>query len=303
VNHGSDWFNLFREYLKHPIEYRINLMKMKTVLGFTAVVLPCVVIIGSLPFWFQDDIYSTLGGAGVPRPLAIVGVSLLQMILAMILAWDVVTRWGLWLFGMKPLKFITAGPEQFKHLDQEHLDRQTTELEQLGFVQLMDYTNSAPIGSTALATRLFAHPEQSCFATVGGTKQYPTCSISSFLEQDWELSVIRASPRMVGSGLHGFHCLPRKLFKILDQASPSTMFQTLLEWRSTVTSDLGIAPVRDIQADAFFGNIQKTWSKQLKTLVFKKSITWCNLKMFWAMLIPQTEWLGDYKKYQGNRPR
>jgi hypothetical protein len=271
---------------------------MKTVLDFTAVFLPCVVIIG-LPIWFQDDIYSTLGGAGVPRPLAIVGLWLLQMILA----WDVVTRWALWLSSLKPFKFIAAGPEQFKHLDREQLDRQTAELEQLGFVQLMDYTSPVPIGGTAPAVRLFAHPEQCCFATVGATTQYPTCCISSFLEQDWELSVIRVSPRMVGSSLYGFHYQPRQLFKILDQASPGTMFQTLLDWRSAVTSNLGIAPVPNHQAEGYFANEQKKRMKHLNTLVFRKSITWCVLKMFWAMLIPQTEWLGDYKKYQGNRSR
>jgi hypothetical protein len=272
-------------------------MKMKTVLDFAVMVLPCAAAIG-LPIWFRDDIYSTLVGAGVPRSLTSLCLGLLQQILAL----EIGTRWVLWLFSMKPFKLIALRPEQFKQLGRENLDRDTAELEQLGFVQLMDFTGPAAIG-TGFEMRLFAHPEQCCFATVSGTKQSPTCCMSSLLEQDWELSVIRTSPRWMGSSLYGFHSQPRWLFKIGDQASPSTMFQTLLDWRSAVTSNLGIAPVPNRQAEEYFENEQKKRIKHLNTLVFKKSITWCILRLFWAMLIPQTEWLGDYKKYQGKRSR
>ncbi len=272
-------------------------MKMKTVLDFTILVLPCAVAIG-LPIWFQDEIRSTLLAARMPWLANSHGVGLLQQILAL----EIGSRWALWLFSLKPFKLIALGPEQFKHLGRETLDRHTAELEQLGFVQLIDYTSLLPIG-TVPAIRLFGHPEQFCFATVSDTKKQPMCCVSSRLEQDWELSVIRTSPRMVGSSLYGFHSQPRKLFKILDQASPSTMLQTLLEWRSAVTSNLSTEVMANIQVEGYFENEQKKRIKHLKTIVFRKSITWCILKMFWAMLKPQTEWLGDYKKYQGKRSR
>jgi hypothetical protein len=252
-------------------------------------------ILNILTRLFGHTTYSTLIGLGVPRSLIILGLNLLPLLLFN----EIVLRL-LILSTIKPIKFIATEPEQFQHLDREKLDRHTAELEQLGFIQLIDYTIP---GTTAMA-RLFGHPEQSCFAEVGHVKTLPMfCSISSPLEQDWGLVVTDATSRpMLRAISYAFLRQPRKIGKILDQASPSRMFQTLLEWRSTVTSDLSIAPVPHIQAEVYFENEQKKRIKQRNTLAFK-SFTWCLLELFWANLNPQTEWLGDYKKYQGNRSR
>jgi hypothetical protein len=268
---------------------------MKTFLVTFIVTVQAILVLNLLSLFFGDSIYSTLVGIGLPRSLVNFGLRLIPFILFN----EIVLRL-LILSSAKPLKFIATEPEAFGHLDRERLNQQTAELEQLGFVQLSDYTIP---GTTAMA-RLFGHPEQSCFAEVGHVKTLPMfCSISSPLEQDWSLSVTDTKSRpMLRAISYAFLRQPRKLGKILDQASPTTMFQTLLEWRSVVTSDLGIAPVPNIQAEVYFENEQRKRTNQRNTLALK-SFTWCLLELFWANLNPQTEWLGDYKKYHAKSPK
>jgi len=63
---------------------------------------------------------------------------------------------------MPPLKFVSTQAELWQNLNQNELIRYTSELEQLGFVHLTDYTSP----STQGMARLCAHPQKFCFAEV-----------------------------------------------------------------------------------------------------------------------------------------
>lgn len=86
------------------------------------------------------------------------------------------------------------------------LEQQTQELENLGFVRLIDYTNSA---DTAFA-RCFAHPEHYCYADAGqvfnenGELISKQAAIFSFLDRNWELANINREVDIIDGITYGF---------------------------------------------------------------------------------------------------
>lgn len=130
-------------------------------------------------------IYYSLTNIGVPIPI----VRLIMMALPIILLWEVLAKFLLWQ-SIAPSKFVSTQAEAWSELNQDELNRYTSELERLGFVRLTDYT----FPSSQSMARLFAHPQQYCFAEVGQVSKFPMfCSISCALEKDWCLTVSNIS--------------------------------------------------------------------------------------------------------------
>jgi hypothetical protein len=229
-------------------------------------------------------------------PLAIVQIVL--FFLPLVLLVEILTK-VLLLRSVSPMKFTPTQAEEWQHLNLEELALYTSELEQLGFVQLMDYTVMP--SSHPLVARLFAHPEKYYFAEVGKVGDLPmSCSIACRLENQWSLGVVdRTFTPMLSAISYAFLRQPRSLVKTFDRVSVTSLLQSLLNWQAEVSSSLDSAVIRDIQAETYFESVQLKRTAQRRTMLCK-SVTWSLLEMFWVLLHPRSEWLGDYRRSKSN---
>lgn len=251
-------------FLGRPISNWVDLSLTK--LGFSALIIQLILL---------------------ALPLVLLVVLLLEGVIKLLLL-SVVT----------PLKIISTQPELWQHLDREQLARYTTELEQLGFIRLTDFTVPPFLGMA----RLFVHPQRFCFAEVIHSKELSmVCSIVCHLEKDWSLATTNIPVSDNGSAVsYAFLRQPRMLFKQVENAPSDLLFQSLLDWRERASRDLGVEPIRDISAEMYFEKERNKRRKQRRYLL-GKSIIWGLLEMKWFSSHPQSEWLGDYAKFKAKR--
>jgi hypothetical protein len=240
-------------------------------------------------------IYLSLTKIGFPLPI----VKLILLVLADILVIETV---GKFLFLQVPtLKLVATQAESWNDLNQSELTRYTSELEQLGFIKLNDYTITSSPSKTMM--RLFAHPQKFCFAEVTqSSNSQISCSISCFLENKWSLSTINISSNSNTSAFlyafsYAFSRQPRNLIKQFDHASSELLFKSLLKWREQASSDLGLEVIQDVSAETYFERVYSNGVEGRRSLL-RKSITWGFLEMSWFSLRPKSEWLGDYSKFK-----
>jgi hypothetical protein len=232
-----------------------------------------------------------LTGIGLPFPI----VHLILMILPQILLLEIVIKLLFILLVFPPLRFIPTQADLWPQIDRYALTGYTSELEQLGFTQVIDY---ALPGTNGMA-RLFAHPQNFCFAEVFQVNNLPMrCSISSRLSNNWQLGVVNLSTHSAISV--AFLQQPRKLVRLIDNASGNLLLRSILDWREEVSSELGVELIRDISGDTYFEQ-QRRNRTETKRLMYGKSITWGLMKMLWFSLNPKSEWLGDYSKFRVRR--
>jgi hypothetical protein len=185
------------------------------------------------------------------------------------------------------LKFIPARPESFRNLNKNRLDVYTAELEALGFVHLTDYT----IPSLQGMARLFAHPQEYCFAEIGQVNSLPMfCSISCQLENQWILATTNS--RFSATG-YAFLRQPRNLVKQVNSDSTDVLLQSLLEWRDQVSTDLNLGIIQDVEEKTYF-DIQTRNRSNQRSSFLTSSITVKLVEMLKFSLHPKSEWLGDY---------
>lgn len=219
----------------------------------------------------------------------------IMIVLPQILGLEIVVKLLFILFAFRPLKFIPTQTNLWHQLDQDALTGYTSELEQLGFNQLIDYTIP---GMNGMA-RLFAHPKEFCFAEVFQVNALPMCcSISSNLSNNWQLGVTNLSTNSPIS--FAFLTQPQRLVKIINNTSANLLFRSMLDWREEVSSNLGVEVIQDISTDIYFEQ-QRRNRKETKRLMYRRSITWGVMKMFWFSFNPKFEWLGDYSKFRVGR--
>lgn len=235
-------------------------------------------------------IYLSLTKIGFPVPI----VHSILLVLPLILLLEIVTKL-LFLQAMSPLKFVSTQPELWPNLNQDELTHYTSELEQLGFLHLTDYTSPSIQGMA----RLFAHPQRFCFAEVGQVGNLPMfCSISCRLEKQWVLGVTNISSNPNLSAIsYAFLRQPHNLVKRFENASANLLLQSLLDWREQVSSDLGLELVQDVKAETYF-EIERSKRIKQRRFLLRKSIIWGLLEMLWFSLNPKSEWLGDYSKFK-----
>ena len=215
--------------------------------------------------------------------------------MSLIVLLEIVLKFLFWQ-ALPPLKFVSTSPEQHEpFLNREILEHYTIELEELGFVQLMDYTSPSMQGMA----RLFAHPKELCFVEIGQVKTVPMfCSISSDLQNNWTLAVTNLPFQTLSSAIrYAFFRQPKTLVQHFDNASASFLLASLISWRQEVSEELGINPIADMTAETY---LEKERSKRIQTRHFllSQSITLGLLRMGWFSLNPTAEWLGDYPKFK-----
>jgi hypothetical protein len=188
----------------------------------------------------------------------------------------------------------TALVEDYPQLNLDLLLIQTSTLESLGFVQLMDWKAEPGNGFV----RCFAHPQQYCFAEIGqffnatGESTYSNCTIFSLLEQDWIIGEINREIRS-GDGFSYICRYPKEIRTYSPNLNLDELLQTHLRLREKILVDLGISLLTDVSWSAFY-NFQKTFVIRFKQTLKRKNLL---LAMFEATLFernPKSQWLGDY---------
>ena len=224
---------------------------------------------------------------------------LLPLLLLLLLFVEVGLKVILLRAAFTPAKFIPTSAEACTYINQNELSRYTSDLVNMGFIPLTDYTTQ---DETATA-RLFSHPEHFCFAEVGQQEGFPStfCSISSLLENDWAMGITNAAVTpSVEAISFAFFRQSRVLVKGEEDASLPTLFHSLLNWRKKVCEDLGVLPRLEMNAEAYFDFERHKRIQQRRRFMFR-SVIWTLLEMQWFTMYPQSEWLGDYQKLK--RPR
>ncbi len=237
-------------------------------------------------------IYLSLTQINIPVPI----IQLALLVLPLILLLEVVLKFILWQ-TLPPLKFIPTQAESWENINQEELTRYTSELENLGFFQLTDYT----FPSSQNVARLFAHPQAFCFAEIGIPRNQPVfCSISCHLENNWVLAVTDISSQtIVWAVWYAFFRQPHCLVKQFEDNSINVLFQAILDWRKQVSRDLDLKVMQDVTVETYFERENRNRKEQRHSLLFK-SITWALLEVLWFSRNPQSEWLGNYSKFKQN---
>lgn len=196
---------------------------------------------------------------------------------------------------LKPSTFHQIEINQDRDLPPEELvifEKYESELKDIGFIKIIDYTISSVEGFT----RLFKHPQHSCFAELSYTKEHSIfCSLVGAYEQNWTLCVnnVQANPNLLAVN-YAFLRLPQDLSKILDE-EPEYLLGTFLTWNQEITERLGIVILNDMNVTQYFNLCNSQRAKQRKSLS-KKSIVICLIEMYLFKKNPKYEWLGDYRK-------
>lgn len=258
-----------------------------------------VIVFAACVAWqFVGPFISALAGwsllkIGIPWPI----VQFILILLPLILLWEVVVKALIYQLALPPIKFVPTQAESLPYFNQEELLRRTTELNQLGFIKLSDYT----IPPNQVGTRLFAHPQKFCFAEISQGVNLPMfCVFHCPLEENWVLAVTNFSALKVSAISRAFLRLPRTLNKRIEGASFNELLQALSSWREQACRDLDVAMLQDVSVEAYFRQEQRRRMEQ-RHLILRKSIIWGVLEIVWFSLKPQSiksEWLGDYSKFK-----
>lgn len=183
--------------------------------------------------------------------------------------------------------------ESLTTVDLEWVKQQTHALEQLGFIQLRDY--SIP-GNPGVA-RSFAHPQDHCFVEIGqlvaatGELSYHT-AIFSDLEQDWSLSHLNRPVCHIDSLTHIWRH-PRWVKQFTPCPSLAELLQTHLQFRRQMMSDLGIRVATDPSWAAYEVIMRRGIENLQRRLRAKPLLIGMVEATLFELNLP-SEWLGDY---------
>jgi hypothetical protein len=258
-----------------------------------------IVTISTIVTWnsIGGSIFHWLNGilvkVGLPTPI----VNLILLLLPLILFVEIVTKLLFITLALPTVKFTQVTASSWSSEDRDELQFYTLELEQIGFVRLTDYTISD--SSRQCIARLFAHPQQFCFAEIGRVDGLPMfCTVSCQLEKRWLLSVTNLSATTKPSAIsYAFLRKPRNLSKRIENASIDLMYRALLDWREQVYDDLCVRPIEDVSTEMNF-DIQHKIRIETRNRLLRKSIIWGIIEMWLFGLNPQSEWMGEYSKYK-----
>lgn len=222
---------------------------------------------------------------------------LTQIILPIVLVYETVGKFFI-VQATKFPRFELTKVEDWPHVNLDALAYYTDELQKLGFSQLGDYTAPTIKGMM----RLFSHPELAYFAEVGQIVGHQIfCSVSSELEENWVMATTNfEGTRAARATSHTFMRLPRKIARLIPNATPTVLVETLMDWRSQVTKDLSIQPLKDVSAEMYFARSQERFVKVQHRMLWS-SLFLRQLEVYFYRLMPPKEWLGDYPKLKSRQ--
>ena len=213
----------------------------------------------------------------------------------------------IWVLSQIKSKLLSVLPDEFQYqsailadaplLNVTWLQQQTSALESLGFVQLIDYKVENP----GLA-RCFAHPQHYCYAEVNEAFQATgeffsrQTGIASNLDGDWHLASINREADFKDSIAYGFWRNPKTIGTYYPELSLEELFEKHLRFRQQMIADLGITVLTDVSWENYVKIEQEKMIYRKRSLK-SKNLLWAMMEVTLFELNPKSEWLGDYAKF------
>lgn len=175
---------------------------------------------------------------------------------------EIIWKFSFWQ-SSAPVRYISLASENWESSDLFDLSRYTSQLKQLGFVRLTDYTISpqsakqpACYQSHGSISRLFVNSEEYCFAEVVKFGAAPAfCSIVSLLEDNWSVVVTDAVPTViVAAESYAYFRLPKLIRKGVECESVDHLLQSHLTLRAQMSTTLDIASLKQTDVDNYFSH-------------------------------------------------
>ncbi|CBN57904.1 MULTISPECIES: hypothetical protein [Kamptonema] len=218
----------------------------------------------------------------------------------------------LWLLSYIKSKLLMGMPDEFKYqsaivtdnplLNITWLQQQTSALESLGFVQLIDYKT----GENPGLGRCFAHPQHYCYAEVTQSFQKTgellirQIAISSNLDEGWQLGTVNRQANVIDSIPYGFWRNPKSVRICYPDLSLEEVFEKHLEFRQRMVADLGITVLTDVSWENYV-KIEQEATTYRKRSLKRKNLLLAMIEVTLFELNPKSEWLGDYAKFARQR--
>jgi hypothetical protein len=204
------------------------------------------------------------------------------------------------------LKRVRTEASSVPGLRLDELQKLTAEFERLGFVQAGDYRITFANDEVARGFfRLFHHKDKHCFADLGvlrktlDTGEGPFLySISSSLQQEWEIGTGNSKPSMINY----LWRLPKVLQVKQPNASLEELLTIHLELRENVVRDLELKIITDPSAENFFTRSDNTRRLRRETLLNRDIIK----DLSEAKRVQEQghwEWLGEYPQEAAKRAK
>jgi hypothetical protein len=197
----------------------------------------------------------------------------------------------------REIQFVEASPEQFPMLDVAGFNFHTSELEALGFVKYFEYsTTSNATKTTNGIARLFAHPEQHCFAELNqafakGKAAMPVgIVLLSWLSNDFPVSTTNRQMSGISYAIRRCH---GSVVSMVN-AKASELFEVHLHHRLELAHQMGAQISTDVSSEVYFQyQAQAQYDRRnrlekLNPIVFLATVDLYNLK-------PKKEWY-DFNK-------
>ena len=202
-----------------------------------------------------------------------------------------------------------AVPEQFPAIDRSALDKYSSDLQSLGFVQLGDFSlvPNGKVTTIPAFVRLFRHTREKCYAEIlqvfppRGRMRKAYCAFVSTMEDGWKIVVSDNQPEP-GSV---FVRQPRALSRCFPNLAVSDLLKKFSEFRNQVSIDLQIKPLANETIEQFISDVQNNAAQMQAAL--KTRNVWVALAHYHKRRLtrnrvkPMYEWLGDYPKVAEQR--
>ncbi|MGL5059248.1 MAG: hypothetical protein ACRC62_04630 [Microcoleus sp.] len=214
----------------------------------------------------------------------------------------------LWLLSDTKEKVLRSLPDGFDYkpaslhdyplLNFTWLEQQTQELENLEFVQLIDYTT----GANPAFARCFAHPKHYCYAEVcqvfkaNGESFSRQAVIFSALDRRWGLANINREVNITDGIAYGFWQDGKNIRIYHPISSLDNLLQNHLNWRQRMQADLGITLLTDISWENYV-RFEEDAVAYRKQSLKKKILLLAMIEVTRFELNPKSEWLGDYAQF------
>lgn len=196
-------------------------------------------------------------------------------------------------------KYVLISPDKWQSLEIEEsqqLDRWTTELLDIGFLQVGNCEMKAS-QSESYTARIFFNDKNSYFGGIFKIGKHQLfCSLFLLLEQEWSLTVNNNSDPQLQANNYVFCRLPRHPFKIIPNISPTDLSHILDNWIEDLLFPFGASKITNDTAMAIMLTAISKGSVITGRRLLPKSMIWLLIEDWWFTLHPRLEWLGDYSK-------
>ncbi len=196
-------------------------------------------------------------------------------------------------------KYVLISSDKWPSLEIEELqqlDRWTTELLNIGFVQVGDCEIKVSRHESYTA-KIFFNDKNSYFGGIFKVgKRQLFCSLFLMLEQKWSLTVSNNSDSQLQASNYVFQRLPRHPFKTNPNISPTDLYHLLDNWRENLIFPFGVfKATNDMAMTTMLTAISQGHIITGRRLL-PKSMIWLLIEYSWFKSHPRLEWLGDYSK-------